>query len=195
MLELISQVNSSYWLWGGAALAVLALVAVWVAVRRRGRAPDARQSIAAVAVDRLQDVLVPDGMGGHIHVEYLVLTVRGLVVIDVKNVEGVVFASDRMDDWAVIGKRGRFTIPNPQGTLYDRIAAVKQLATDVPVSGHVLFARGADFSKGRPRNVVLPGEIMELYKKPDKRDVERMLAEFTPVWDRIRAVAEPAEPL
>ncbi len=95
-----------------------------------------------------------------------------------------------MNDWTVIGKRGRFTIPNPQSTLYDRVAAVKECVDDIPVSGHVLFAADADFSKGRPRNVVLPGEILELYKKPEKRDVERLLGVYSDSWERIRSVAE-----
>lgn len=180
------------WLLGGAALAIAVLVAVWILIRRRRRLPDARRAIQAVAVDRLHDVLVPDGLGGQIHVEYLLLTVRGLVVLDVKNIEGVVFASDRMDDWTVIGRRGRFTIPNPQGTLHDRVAAVKDLVRDIPVSGHVLFAAGADFSKGRPSNVVQPGDVLELYKKPDKRDLERIVDAFADAWERIRNVAEPA---
>lgn len=184
--------DTNYWIGAGALAAVLVLVGLWVAIRRRGRGPDARQTIAAIAVDRLHDVLVPDGMGGQIHVEHLVLTVRGLVVIDVKHIDGVIFASDRMDDWTVIGKRGRFQIPNPQSTLYDRIAAVKQFVRDVPVSGHILFATGADFSKGRPRNVVLPGELLELYRKPEKRDVERLLDAYAPSWDQIRNVTEPA---
>ena len=185
--------STNYWLWSVAAAALIALAALWVVVRRRRRTPDPRQSISAVAVDKLHDVLVPDGMGGQIHVEYLVLTVRGLVVIDVKNVEGAVFASDRMDDWTVIGRQGRFQIPNPQSTLYDRIAAVRQFVRDIPVSGHILFSAGADFSKGRPRNVVQPNDILELYRKPDKRDVERLLVAFAPSWDQIRRVAEPAK--
>lgn len=183
------------WILAAAGLALVALIALWIGVRRRRRAPDPRRTIATIAVDRLHDVLVPDGMGGQIHVEHLVLSVRGLVVIDVKNIEGVVFASDRMDDWTVIGKRGRFTIPNPQSTLFDRVAAVKQFAGEIPVSGHILFPAGADFSKGRPRNVVLPAEILDLYKKPERRDVERQLDAFTPSWHAIRDVAEPARQL
>lgn len=184
--------DNRYWIWAAGAAAIALLVVLWVIVRRRRAAPDTTRTIAAIAVDRLHDVLVPDGMGGQIHIEYLLLTVRGLVVVDVKNIEGVVFASDRMDDWTIIGKGRRFTIPNPQSTLYDRVAAIRELVRDVPVSGHVLFAAGADFSKGRPSNVVLPNDVLELYRKPDKRDVERMLDAFAGSWDHVRSVAEPA---
>src|SRR5690554_7314103 len=91
-------------------------------------------------------------MGGQIQVEHLLLTGSGMLVIDVKEYEGVVFAGERMEEWTVIGDggRGRFTFPNPLRTLYDRVAALRQLVRDVPVEGYVLFASGAKFNKGRP---------------------------------------------
>src|SRR5262249_6127420 len=152
------NVNSDYWMMIGAVvLAVLAVLAlVWLWLRRRR--PELAQTLADVSIDRLQNVLVPDGMGGQIQVEHLLLTANVFVVIDVKAFEGTIFASDRMAEWTVIGQRGRFTFPNPLGTLYDRVAALRQLVRDVPVAGYVLFDAKADFSKGRPKDVVLPSE-------------------------------------
>ena len=93
-------------------------------------------------------MLVPDGMGGQIQIEHLLLTANGLVVVDVKAFEGTIFASDRMEEWTVIGRDGRFTFPeSAQSTLYDRVAALRQLVRDVPVVGLVLFAPGADFRR------------------------------------------------
>jgi hypothetical protein len=144
-----------------------------------------------VSIDRLQNVLVPDGMGGQIQVEHLLLTANGLVVIDVKEFEGTIFAGERMAEWTVIGQRGRFTFPNPLGTLYDRVAALKQIVRDVPVVGFVLFGAGADFTKGRPKDVVLPGELIERYRKPEQADLERLLVAFAPHWERVKAAIEP----
>ena len=117
------------WILLGAVIAVLLaaflLVRLWLA--RRGNRLS--QAIRDVAIDRLQNVLLPDGMGGQIQLEYVLLTSQGLVVVDVKAFEGTIFASDRMEEWTVIGKNGRFTFPNPLGTLYDRMGAAH------PVSG------------------------------------------------------------
>jgi len=96
-----------------------------------------------------------------------------------------------MAEWTVIGKQGRFTFPNPLGTLYDRVAALRQLVRDVPVAGHVLFAGGADFSKGRPRDVLSATELVERYRRPEKEDIERLLVAFAPHWDRVKAAIEP----
>jgi hypothetical protein len=173
----------------GAAIVFIALVA-WLIWRRRG-GPEIKQALEAVAIERLQNVLLPDGMGGHIQVEHLLLTSQGLVVIDAKSFAGTIFASERMAEWTVIGKQGRFTFPNPLGTLYDRVAALRQLVRDIPVGGHVLFAGGADFTKGRPRDVLSAAELVERYPRPDKADLERLVTAFAPHWDRVKAAIEP----
>ena len=179
-----------YWIAPGVVLVAVA-AAILIVRRRRGRGPMVEQALKAVSIDRLRDVLVPDGMGGQIQIEHLLLTGNGMIVIDVKAFEGTIFAGERMAEWTVIGRDGRFTFPNPLGTLYDRVAALKQLVRDVPVTGVVLFAAGADFTKGRPKDVLLPGELMELYRKPDQADLERLLVAFSPHWDRVKSEIEP----
>jgi hypothetical protein len=183
-------VKLEYWIAVPALLAALVaflIVRVWL----RRRRPRLGQALQDVSIDRLQNVLVPDGMGGQIQVEHLLLTANGLVVIDVKEFEGTIFAGERMAEWTVIGQRGRFTFPNPLGTLYDRVAALKQIVRDVPVVGFVLFGAGADFTKGRPKDVVLPGELIERYRKPEQADLERLLVAFAPHWERVKAAIEP----
>ena len=173
-----------------AAGLLLVLVAAWMLWRRRG-GPEVARALEAVAIERLQNVLVPDGMGGHIQVEHLLLTGQGLVVIDAKPFAGTIFASERMEEWTVIGKQGRFTFPNPLGTLYDRVAALKQLVRDVPVAGYVLFGGAADFTKGRPRDVLSAAELVERYRRPEQADLERLLVAFSPHWDRVKAAIQP----
>jgi hypothetical protein len=185
-------VTPEYWyLVVGVPLVAVAAVVVWrVWLRRRGLTLN--QVLGRVAIDRVQDVLLPDGMGGQIQVEHLVLTGGGLVVIDVKAFEGAIFASERMAEWTVIGKKGRFTFPNPLGTLYDRVAALRQLVRDVPVTGLVLFNERADFRKGRPRDVLLHSELMERFARPEQGDLERLLVAFSPHWERVKAATQPA---
>lgn len=181
-----------YWILLGGVLAVAVVaVVVWRFWWRRGELT-LSQVLGAVAIDRVQDVLLPDGMGGQIQVEHLLLTGNGLLVVDVKAFEGTIFASERMAEWTVIGKTGRFTFPNPLGTLYDRVAALKQLVRDVPVTGLVLFGARADFSKGRPRDVLSPPELMERFARPEQADLERLLVAFAPHWERVKGATEPA---
>ena len=182
--------TEEYWIALAAAI-VVALAAVALLLWRRRRGPRLSQALHDVSIDRLTNVLVPDGMGGQIQVEHLLLTANGLVVIDVKEFEGTIFAGDRMAEWTVIGQRGRFTFPNPLGTLYDRVAALKQIVRDVPVVGLVLFGSGADFTKGRPKDVLLPSELVERFRKPEEADLERLLVAFAPHWERVKSAIEP----
>ena len=156
-------------------------------------ARSSREALEAVAIDRLQNVLVPDGMGGQIQVEHLLLTGQGLVVIDAKSFVGTIFASERMAEWTVIGKQGRFTFPNPLGTLYDRVAALRQLVRDVPVAGHVLFAGRRGFHEGpAARRACRPPSSSSAIAGPTQADLERLLVAFAPHWDRVKAAIEPA---
>jgi hypothetical protein len=173
----------------GAALIILTAALVMIRVRRK---PSFRRSMGAVAADAVRHVLVPDGMGGEIYVEHLLLTAHGLVVLDVKEYEGAIFGSDAMNEWTVIGERRRFTFPNPQNTLYDRVAALRQMAGDIPVVGYVLFPPGADFSKGRPKDVILPEELQAQYHKPERAELEQAVQRYEAQWQHIKRAVRPA---
>src|SRR5690606_19529112 len=130
------------WAYPAAAAAAVIALAVWgyllFRTYRRRRMIEA--TIASVAYEMLKNVLIPNGNGGHIHVHYLLLTQRGLLVADLLDLQGAIFGGDQMIEWTVIGKKRRYTFPNPQHTLYDRMAAVRLLTGDVPVEGRVIFA-------------------------------------------------------
>lgn len=183
--------NWTYWVSGLAGVAILVAGAAWAL--RRGRRAGPRDALEAVAAASLFDVLIPDGMGGQIYIEHLLLTNRGIVVVDVKDFSGTVFASDQMQEWTVIGRGRRFGFPNPQGTLLDRVAAVRQLVHGVPVEGHIVFSSDADLSKGRPKHVLVASELDKRFKKPAKEDRERLTEAFAPHWSRIKAVAVSAD--
>ena len=175
---------SQYWIPAAAALTV---VLGWLAWRRWARPKgDVRAALKAVSISQLNDVLVPDGMGGQIYVDHLLLTSRGITVVDVKDFAGTVFASDRMQEWTVIGTGRRFGFPNPQATLLDRVAAVRQLVPNVPVEGYIVFGDLADFSKGRPKYVIVAAELEKRFGKPGTADRERLTEAYAPHWARIR---------
>jgi Nuclease-related domain len=185
-------VTLQYWILLGVGLGVvLTALGLWQFWWRR-RGLTLARALDSVAIERVRDVLLPNGMGGQIQIEHLLLTGKGLLVIDAKAFEGTIFASERMAEWTVISAKGRFTFPNPLGTLYDRVAALKQLVRDVPVTGLVLFGERADFSKGRPRDVLLPAELVERFRRPDRADLERLLVAFAPHWERVKQATEPA---
>jgi hypothetical protein len=171
------------------SLAAVSFLAILVYRRRRRGNLD--ELLRAVSVESLRDILLPDRMGGEIHLQHLLLTAKGLVVLDVKTVRGMVFAGDRLDEWTVIDRAQRFAFPNPQPALYDRVAALRAVAKDMPVTGYILFLDHADFSKGRPTDVIFPDELQTRYRKPEKAELERLMEAFYPHWERVQEVSEP----
>jgi Nuclease-related domain len=138
----------------------------------------------------LRNVLLPNGMGGQIHLHYLLLTERGLLVIDLVDAPGAIFGGDQMTEWTAIGKKRRYTFPNPQHALYDRMAAVQSLAGEVPVEGRVVFSLRSEFPKGRPRYVVRIDGLQADFAAIDQSRISAAAA-FADVWRKIRNQAEP----
>ena len=58
-----------------------------------------------------------------------------------------------------MARKHRYTFDNPQPSLYDRVAAVKQLAGDAPVEGRLLFSNLGKFTKGMPKWVLMLDDL------------------------------------
>ena len=167
-----------------AATATLVLVlVVWLRYRRRSQARRLRKAGA----DMLSDILVPNGDGGEIHIEHVLLSPRGVILIDIKDVAGNVFGSDSMQDWTVISAKRRFTFSNPQQPLYDRLAAIRRIVTGVPVEAYVAFTPGAEFSKGRPANVALLDVLLDELIAEMRE--ETLPDDYRVQWDKLREEA------
>jgi len=173
---------------GAAAAAIGAGIVyyIWRAARRRGQRRELHESILSISFDHAQDVLVPDGNGGSMHLDYLLLTSRGLLVVDLRDVPGNIFGGDQMTEWTAMEGARRQTFPNPQGALYDRVAAVRSLAGDLNVEGRILFTRRGRFPKGLPRWTLMVDSLRTEFPPPDTHAFESWLARYRETWDRVR---------
>ncbi|MED5535292.1 MAG: nuclease-related domain-containing protein [Pseudomonadota bacterium] len=188
----IVQIVSENQMWlSGVLLLFIALLLIWL-VRKRSSQDELSKLLDAIGVDHLSNIVVDDDLGGEIHIEHLLLTGRGLVILDVKTIRGSIFSSDRMDEWTVISPQDRSTIQNPQRSLYYRISALRSLVQDVPVTGHILFLGAPEFAKGRPMDVIFPDELLDRYEKPGKIALESIVDAFFPYWERVRNACKQA---
>src|SRR6201993_4557465 len=149
-----------------------------------------RAAVTAAGSDHLVDMLVPDGMGGGFHVDFLLLTARGILVVDLRDIQGNIFGGDQMADWTVMdGPRG-FTFTNPQSPLYDRIAAVKAVAGEVPVEGRIVFTRRGKFPKGLPKFTLMLDGLRAEFPGGGLGANE---ARFREAWQRLKAQVRPSQ--
>jgi hypothetical protein len=173
----------------GAAL----LFWIWQRYRRFLVRRGIRAIVDSVAYEFLSDVLITDGMEGYFHFDFLLLTQRGILVLDLREVPGVIFGGDQMDEWTVMTRTRRYTFGNPQGPLLDRIAAIKQIAGETPVEGRIAFTSRSKFPKGRPKSVLMLDSLRVEYAPVDKATMAASVASFRPSWDRVKAVAHPSD--
>jgi hypothetical protein len=181
--------------WIGLGAAVLLLGALGFfgmrAYRRRARRKALLARLERVAFAAVHQVLVPDGMGGFIHIDHILLTPRGVLVLDTRRVTGLIFGGDQMSDWTVMGRGHRYTFDNPQPALYDRIAAVKALVGEVPVEGRLLFSNVGKFTKGIPKWVVMLDGIEVEFPVIDRGTMPNS-EQNTEGWSRLVSQLRPS---
>ncbi|GFE86590.1 NERD domain-containing protein [Steroidobacter agaridevorans] len=180
-----------FWAIPAAIVAAVVALIVWIylLVRAYRYRKEIDAAIANVAYEMLKNVLIPNGNGGQIHVHYLLLTQRGLLVADLLERPGAIFGGDQMLEWTAIGKKQRYTFANPQHALYDRMAAVRLLTGEVPVEGRLLFTLKSDFPKGKPRNVLRIDDLTDDFPPVDKAR-GNITAAFGDVWANVKRHAE-----
>jgi hypothetical protein len=183
--------------WIGLGAAVLLLLALGFfglrAYQRRSRRKSLLARLERVALAAAHQVLVPDGMGGFIHIDHVLLTPRGILVLDTRRVTGLIFGGDQMSDWTVMGRGHRYTFDNPQPALYDRIAAVKAVVGDVPVEGRLLFSNVGKFTKGIPKWVVMLDGIEVEFPVVDRGSQALQDADqYADAWSRLLAQLRPS---
>ena len=181
------------WLWVIFALGLLGAAVYYI--RDHVRQLRARRAIdnviSSVAFEELRNVLLPTGAGEQVHVNCLLLTQKGLLVIDLFDVAGMIFAGEKMEQWSVFGPKRHFTFTNPLPMLYDRVAVVQHLVGEhVPVVGRIVFSMRGEFPKGRPETVIRLDELQDQFPVAD-RTSGAAAAAFAPVWARIVETAQP----
>ena len=162
----------------------------WYRARRARRALVA--AVTAVGSDHLVDVLVPDGMGSSFHVDFVLRTPRGAVVLDLRDVRGNVFGGDQMNEWTVMDGPHRFTFVNPQSSLYDRIAAVRAIAGDVPVEGRIVFTRRGRFPKGLPKWTLMVDSLPAEFPSAEHDGYAGTVTRFNESWQKLKGAVKPS---
>lgn len=169
--------------------AVVLLLAWLIYKRFFARGTPLENALAEIAFERIESLVIPSADEGEIQVDKLLLTTKGLLILEIKDVQGAVFGSDKMQDWTVIAEDRRYTFPNPLPALYDRVAAVRQIVRQVPVEGRVLFLDGAEFTKGVPEYVTDLENLVSEFGEPDKSAAKYKIESFRPHWELIQKSA------
>ncbi len=177
----------------GVAAVLAGLFYLWRWDQRRRMRIVRTFAVTSCGFDHMRDVLVPDGQGAALHVDFLLLTARGIIVIDLRDIAGNIFGGDQMSAWTVMHRAQRFTFDNPQPGLYDRIAAVRALAQGLPVDGRIVFTGRGRFPKGLPRYTLMLDSLPSEFPVSDRETMRTLLERWMPGWSAIRKSVAPSQ--
>jgi hypothetical protein len=160
----------------------------WSAPRRHERA--LRKALRRIGLASLIDRVIPDGVDGEIQIDLIVLTARGLLVLEVKRVEGTVFGAASVDQWTALTPTRRIAFDNPLELMHRRIIALKGvLGEDVPVEGRVVLVGEVTLGADLPDVVMTPATLIETFDPTSgKADASPYFAH----WEQLRQTA-PSE--
>ena len=113
-----------------------------------------RAALAKRSPDVLHDFILPGAYGGLVKIEHAVLTAGGILCIQSKNYNGVVFATEDEAQWTNVDgvKRRRFLNPLIQNE--GRARALQKVVPHVPVANLVIFTGSVEFTAPPPKNVI-----------------------------------------
>jgi hypothetical protein len=188
-MEAITTQQTVAALLGAAALGLLIYLLVRLTRRLRAR-PDS--VFRRISRQRLKDVLIEDGLDGEIHLEHVMLTAHGALVVDLRNADGAVFGGPRLEEWKVMSGQRRFAFRNPLEPLAARVQAVERLVYPVPVFGRVVFVGEVEFPGGSVEQVSTLSELEAEFADPG--DSGKALDAFQSGWGRLAESAKPHPP-
>jgi hypothetical protein len=192
-VEVLQELPPTTWALVGAAVVLgWGLSWLWRWYRGRRARKALVNAVAAAGSEYLVDVLVPDGMGGNFHVDFLLLTSLGILVVDLRDVRGNIFGGDQMTEWTVMDGALRTTFTNPQSGLYDRIAAVKAVAGEVPVEGRIVFTRNGKFPKGLPKWTVMIDSLRSEFPPVERAALASTVERFDEAWKLLKNAVTPS---
>lgn len=175
--------NWLVWITAGGALVVLVAVLGLLAwLRLTAVQRGVTRTLRNISDRLVRDVMLPDGIGGFVAVDALVLRDRRLYVLDIRDVEGAVFGSEKMDVWTAMGRRRRYQFNNPIRPMHDRVTAVKLLVPGCDAVPRILFTSRGHFPKGRPDGVQLLEEFAQPLLRAKQKGPVQLSAELQAAW-------------
>jgi hypothetical protein len=139
-------------------------------------------AIRRLGARALHDIRLPDGMGGEVVIDHLLLAADAILIIGVKRFEGMIFGSGHTDEWTQVINTRSYRFTNPDEYLQRQIGAVRVLVPKVAVKGLHLFTHHAVFPRHKPPNVLLLEDIRQQPRRPRLKEIP---GELRSAWEAL----------
>jgi len=118
-----------------------------------------RRALEARSPDVLHDFILPGAYGGLVKVDHAILTAGGILCIQTKHYNGIVFGGDDEAQWTNVDGTLRRRFLNPLIQNEGRTRALQNVVPDVPVANVVVFTGTVEFPTPPPKNVIRVGAL------------------------------------
>lgn len=104
--------------------------------------------------DVMEDFILPGAYGGLTHIDFAILTSGGILCIQTKHYNGVVFGAADEPQWSNVDGINRRKFLNPLIQNEGRTRALQNTVPDVPVANLVVFTGSVQFTSTLEKNVI-----------------------------------------
>jgi len=137
--------------------------------------------------DEIKQVIIPDGIGGLLEIEHLILLEQGILLIETYPMAGNLFGAEMIDQWTQIIDGRSYKFANPLRHIRTSRQAIKVLAPEIPVFCRVIFNSDSYFPKGKPDEVsILESLSDDLLFINEEKIISK---QATQAWERIMRIA------
>jgi hypothetical protein len=146
-----------------------------------------RSALAKRSPDVLHDFILPGAYGGLAKIDHAILTAGGILCIQTKHYNGIVFGEKDEAQWTNVDGVNRQRFLNPIIQNEGRTRALQKVVADVPVTNLVIFTGSVKFTSEPPKNVIHVDNLESFVAKyvfgPSKID------DWHAVWLTVNAAA------
>ena len=163
------------------ATRVASLVAAEIGKRR------IRRSLKQKSRDVLEDFILPGAYGGLTKIDHAILTSGGIICVQTKHYNGIVFGGEDEPQWTNVDGIQRRKFLNPMIQNEGRTKALQKVVPNVPVANLVVFTGSVQFTSPLGKNVIhvrnLNSYIAKFVFGPCK------IKDWDAVWMTVKAAA------
>ncbi len=132
---------------------IVGLVTSWIGTLR------IRRALRRRSPDVLHDFILPGAYGGLTKIDHAILTAGGILCIQTKHYNGIVFGGEEEDQWTNVDGTIRRRFLNPLIQNEGRTRALQKVVPNVPVANLVVFTGNVEFSTPPPNNVIRVAQV------------------------------------
>jgi hypothetical protein len=132
---------------------LVGLVTGWIGAFR------IRRALTKRSPDILHDFILPGAYGGLTKIDHAILTAGGILCIQTKHYNGIVFGGDEEAQWTNVDGTIRRRFLNPLIQNEGRTRALQKIVPNVPVANLIVFTGNVDFPTPPPKNVIRVAQV------------------------------------